>query len=221
MRTVALSHYLKKWVAAEQQYNDRVDKLQNESLRKNLPLQSELNALIKGERAPTKEEMSQIDKFLNPEEKVPTETPAAEPFQHYWSKVFENCTELPDLTEQDLEVLKHCTNLTATLGENDRDFKLKFEFESNDYFENKVIEKEYLFNLDKEVPEKCRCTEIKWKKDKNVTKKIYKKKQRNKKTGQTRLVDTEEEAQSFFHFFKEIAPAHTEQEEERVMMELG
>ena len=66
--------------------------------------------------------------------------------------------------------------MTASLGENDKNFKLRFEFADNEFFENKVLEKEYFFNEERELPEKVTSSDIKWKNGKNLTKKIQKKK---------------------------------------------
>lgn len=46
----------------------------------------------------------------------------------------------------------------------------------------------------------CRCT-INWKKGKNVTVRIIKKKQKHQKSGTTRTVTKQEQQDSFFNFF--------------------
>lgn len=76
-----------------------------------------------------------------------------------------------------MDVLASLKGISAVMGDNDKDFKIKFEFNPNDYFENKVLEKEFVFNdEDGDLPYKCNGTQIKWKEGKNVTKTIKKKK---------------------------------------------
>lgn len=60
--------------------------------------------------------------------------------------------------------------------------------------------------IDENEPEKSEATTIKWKEGKNITKKIIEKKQKNKKTGKTRTVSKEVDADSFFTFFKTVIP---------------
>lgn len=45
------------------------------------------------------------------------------------------------------------------MGDNDKDFKIKFEFNPNEFFENKVLEKEFVFNDEEsDLPYKCNGT---------------------------------------------------------------
>ena len=74
--------------------------------------------------------------------------------------------------------------------ENNFDYKLIFEFGNNDYFNNKILEKTFRFDNSNEENGDDECdiiksegTEINWKPNKNIVKKIVKKKQLNKKTG--------------------------------------
>ena len=52
-------------------------------------------------------------------------------------------------------------------------------------------------------PVKCEASPIEWK-GKNLTMKEIKKKQKNKKTGQQRVVTKTVEAKSFFKFFRSV-----------------
>lgn len=101
-----------------------------------------------------------------------------EPIPDYWFKVLLHCGLTGSkITKRDEEVLAHLRGITASLGENDRDFKLRFEFNQNDFFENKILEKEFIFNNEEsELPYKCNGTKINWREGKNVTKTIKKKK---------------------------------------------
>jgi nucleosome assembly protein 1-like 1 len=77
-------------------------------------------------------------------------------------------------------------------------------FEPNDYLENEKLTKIYHM-ADENILEKAEGTEIEWKGDCNPTKKEVKKKQKNKKTGETRTVKKKEDQDSFFQFFKSQA----------------
>lgn len=58
--------------------------------------------------------------------------------------------------------------------------------------------------LNENEAEKCEAPEIQWKEGKNITKKTVTKKQKNKKTGKTREIKKEVDADSFFNFFKTL-----------------
>ena len=58
--------------------------------------------------------------------------------------------------------------------------------------------------LNENEAEKTQADEIKWKEGKNITKKFVTKKQKNKKTGKTREIKKEVDADSFLNLFKTI-----------------
>jgi len=94
-------------------------------------------------------------------------------------------------------------------------FSLEFHFSENEFFENSVLTKTYKLRMkpDAEAPlayegpeivQAIGC-DIVWKtKASNVTVKIIKKKQKNKKSGQTRTITQEVPQDSFFNFFQPI-----------------
>lgn len=76
-------------------------------------------------------------------------------------KVLSNCKETGCLFgDEDEEALVALMSVQATLGENDKDFKISFKFAENPFFENTILEKEYLFHDEQELPHKCRSTQI-------------------------------------------------------------
>ena len=78
--------------------------------------------------------------------------------------------------------------------------RLIFEFEKNDYFSNKELEKIYVMGDDDTIGptlDKAEGCDIEWKSGKNPCVKILKKK--SKKTGKT--MTKEEQQDSFFRFF--------------------
>lgn len=84
------------------------------------------------------------------------------------------------MSKSDEPILKHLKKIFVT---KDGDNKtITFEFEENEFFSNTTLVKK-IFMLNEDEPSHSEGTEIQWKDGKDVTKKIIKKKQRNKKTG--------------------------------------
>ena len=79
---------------------------------------------------------------------------------------------------------------------------MKFLFSENPFFSNTEIIKEFL--LEGEDIKKSYGDAIQWKEGKNVTVKIVKKKQKNKKSGEKKVSTKEVRQESFFHFFDPI-----------------
>ena len=81
--------------------------------------------------------------------------------------------------------MSNLSKIDANISEDNKNFTISFQFRPNEFFENSTLEKQFIYEDDAEdeLPTKTKSTEIKWKAGKNVTKKIFKKKQRNKKTG--------------------------------------
>eukprot|EP01069_Polyplicarium_translucidae_P002827 Polyplicarium_translucidae@DN2145_c0_g1_i3.p1 len=84
-------------------------------------------------------------------------------------------------------------------------FKLIFDFVENPYFEDTQLTKTY--QMEKEESGECvltstQGTEIQWHTGKDVTKKKVTKKQRHRRTHQTRIVEEMVENDSFFNLFK-------------------
>lgn len=75
-------------------------------------------------------------------------------------------------------------------------------FEENDFFPAGVLSKKLVLNAEEQMPIKSEGTEIAWKEGKDLTKKTIQKKQKNKKSGQQRVINKTVEDESFFNFFK-------------------
>jgi nucleosome assembly protein 1-like 1 len=98
------------------------------------------------------------------------------------------------ITERDAEALKHLVDVRLEyLNDDNKDgktlgkpgFKILFEFTKNDFFENEVLEKTYLYQEEVGysgdfVYDRALGTDIKWKEEKDLTKEFEIKKQRNK-----------------------------------------
>ncbi|KAH0620959.1 hypothetical protein JD844_021888 [Phrynosoma platyrhinos] len=100
------------------------------------------------------------------------------------------------------------------LSELVQSFTLEFHFEPNDYFTNSLLTKTYKMKSEPdksdpfsfEGPEivDCEGCTIDWKKGKNVTVKIIKKKQKHKGRGTVRTITKQVPNDSFFNFFSPI-----------------
>jgi len=82
--------------------------------------------------------------------------------------------------------------------EGTENFTIHFTFRENEYIKNLLLTKKYY--IEKSVPIKCESTTVDWV-GKNFTLKEVKKKQKNKKTGQQRVVTKQVKNKSFFNFF--------------------
>ncbi|CAD8065365.1 unnamed protein product [Paramecium primaurelia] len=218
---VAIQHHLNKWADSEKQVSKKVRQLQTEYLRSVIPLQNEINAIIKGLRAPTEEEIKDANTY-----QIEIKDIQASPLQNYWGQVLMNNSLTGKLiSESDKSIFRHLLSVNVELGENGKDFTLKFEFEDNENFDACILTKAYVFeDSDDEFPSKQKGSQIKWKEGKNITKKIVKRKQKNKKTGQTREIEKEEKAPTFFHFFEDVDQINNEDEKierEQFDFELG
>jgi nucleosome assembly protein 1-like 1 len=206
-QAIALNNYIlsrKQLDAeAEHQMNDIVRKFN----KLQFPVMVELNNIISGQRAPTEEEIQDSKAHLAPEEaeKI-NENLTSEPISEYWFKVLNNCVRLAeDIQPEDYELLKKITSVEFIPEDATEDFTVKFTFAPNDYFTNEFLSVKF-FMINENEPARTEATEIQWKEGKNITKKTVEKKQKNKKTGKTRTITKEVDAESFFNFFKSITP---------------
>ena len=158
------------------------------------PLYARRRALIHAADEPTAEELeagaaqsAKDDADENPLAVPPSTVAAAVP--EFWLTALRNQVGLSDLiTDRDAGALKHITDLRIeylSSSEPKPGFKLIFEFSPNEYFENDVLEKTYVYREEVGysgdfVYDRAIGTEIKWKDEKDLTKEFEIKKQRNK-----------------------------------------
>ena len=131
----------------------------------------------------------------------------------FWLTVFKNVDKIANtISEADEKILKHLVDVRLNMIENPMGFELEFEFEPNEYFDNKVLKKIYKLanEVDKEAPFNyegpevvgCSGTEINWKSDEvNPTKSVQHKLKKNKTKGTVKKVHEEVAEDSFFNFF--------------------
>ena len=109
--------------------------------------------------------------------------------------------------EKDEEILKHVRHIQSERGESPKTLAVKFFFNDNEFFDNKDITIKVIYKGDTDEVAKIEGTQINWKDGKDPTKKKVKKKQKHKKTNETRTIVKTVEADSFFNVFNNrIAP---------------
>ncbi|KAH9828972.1 nucleosome assembly protein [Rhodofomes roseus] len=137
----------------------------------------------------------------------------------FWLTALRNHVGLSEIiTDRDAEALKHLVDIHLEyLPTTDPKpgFKLIFVFTPNDFFENELLEKTYLYQEEVGYTgdfmyDHAIGTAIKWKEDKDLTKEFEIKKQRNKNTNRTRLVRKAKPTESFFNFFAPPQPPSEE-----------
>jgi len=147
--------------------------------------------------------------------------------QGFWLTAFKNVELLASMIqEHDEPILEHLTNVKVDFSAEPMGFTLEFHFSPNEYFSDAVLTKSYEMKCEPdeedpfsfEGPEiiACQGCTINWKKGKNATVRIIKKKQKHQKSGTTRTVTKQEQQDSFFNFF---TPPEAEMEEEDEMDE--
>lgn len=208
-------------------YNEIQNKYRLECLvleRKYLELQKPLferrHAIITGLSTATSEEIAagEAVSLKDDEEYIPLSKdvpPSSSGIPEFWLTALRNHIDLSELiTERDAAALKHLIDVRIEhIHEEDPDtkneklgYKILFEFSPNDFFENKMLEKTYLYGQEVDdsgefIYDHATGTTILWKEDKDLTKEFEIKKQRNKNTNRTRLVRKARSVDSFFNFF--------------------
>jgi nucleosome assembly protein 1-like 1 len=159
--------------------------------------------------------------------------PSATVIPQFWLTALRNHIGLAGLiTDRDEGALKHLIDIRYEYLDDSTDsehggkpgFKLIFTFTPNEFFENEVLTKTYIYQQELGyngdfIYDRAIGTEIKWKEDKDLTKEFEIKKQRNKSepcspsitdilhltrrtdTNRTRLVRKARPTESFFNFF--------------------
>ena len=121
---------------------------------------------------------------------------------NFWFKVLVNNKNTNNLiNERDYPVLKNLININYEYIDRDiNKIKLIFEFSENEFFNNKILEKQYNLSNDGLI-ETIISSNIEWKKDKDYTKNIIQKKIKNKQTGELITKEINDPLPSFFNFF--------------------
>eukprot|EP00918_Siedleckia_nematoides_P008224 GHVU01017823.1.p1 GENE.GHVU01017823.1~~GHVU01017823.1.p1 ORF type:complete len:487 (+),score=182.33 GHVU01017823.1:102-1562(+) len=125
-------------------------------------------------------------------------------FPKFWLRVLRNFPRTKAMIqEEDEDALSYIEDITWKYQDG-HTFELTFVFSENPYFEQRELTKLVVVEVTRAVPtlNSMPGTEIKWKTGKDLTKNVITKKQRNKKTKETRTVTQIVDKDSFFNFFK-------------------
>lgn len=195
----------------EAEFRAEVQELERKYLAKFAPIHLDRAAIVNGERQPKPEEYGQIpeDVVTEVDDKgEPCKTEESTGIPEFWLTILKNHPALGNLVfEDDEKALKALKDIRVNYLESGPGFRLDFHFESNEYFTNQVLSKEYhLVNPttaghSEMVYDHATGTEISWKDGKNLCFKTVTKTQRQKNGSGTRIVKRQEPAESFFHFF--------------------
>jgi nucleosome assembly protein 1-like 1 len=129
----------------------------------------------------------------------------------FWLTIFKNTDILSEMVQpHDEPILERLEDIRVSFPEN-MGFVLEFVFAPNEYFDNEVLTKSYLMKSEPEETDPVSfdgpeiigsegCT-INWKTGKNITKKVVKKKQRQRGNDKVRWVTKTQKEDSFFNFF--------------------
>ena len=159
-----------------------------------MPLIERRQAIISGSVPATSEEVEEGEKKAaesDEEYKPLAPGSATAPIPNFWPTVLHNHLGISELiTERDDPALKHLTDVRISYTTSDDEhknlgFKLEFVFSPNDFFENEVLSKTYLYQTEVDyngdfVYDRAIGTDIRWKEDKDLTKEFEVKKQKNK-----------------------------------------
>ncbi|WBW71329.1 histone H2A-H2B chaperone Nap2 [Schizosaccharomyces osmophilus] len=137
---------------------------------------------------------------------------------NFWLTCLQNVYLVAEMiSSRDVAALESLKDIRfSNLSEGQKGYRLEFDFAPNDYFSNNVLTKTYYYKQELSptgefLYDRAEGDEIEWKRpDCNLTVEVETKKQRNKRTKQTRMVRSTVPADSFFTFF--VPPQVNEEE---------
>ncbi|KDN46392.1 hypothetical protein RSAG8_04336, partial [Rhizoctonia solani AG-8 WAC10335] len=193
--------------------------LEKKYLLKFTPIFERRKAILLGDSEPTREEVA-AGEAVSEKDDPEAAAVAKEEREEAEKNLSAEDKAIKDLiTEKDEEALTFLTDIRLVyLADTTPGFKLIFEFAPNPYFENETLEKSYhyqdeLGDTGDYIYDRAVGTEIRWKEEKDLTKAVEIKKQRNKTTNRTRLIRRSHTVPSFFNFFNPPAQPTREQVE--------
>ncbi|RCK66159.1 Nucleosome assembly protein 1 [Candida viswanathii] len=216
----------------EAEFQKELLELEKKFFKKYEPLYEKRKNIINGELEPTAEEIEegeQLEKEDEDEEEQPEEEDEEEEEEEegesqvgipgFWLTALENLSTVQEtITDRDLEVLQSLIDIRMKYLDTPG-FQLIFEFNDNEFFNNKTLTKTYHYQAELGysgdfVYDHADGCEIEWKlKENNVTINIERRKQRNKTTKQTRTIEKLTPTESFFNFFDPPKPPKVKDED--------
>ena len=212
-----------KVAACDDDMNKKNEQLCFEHYKKEKELTKKALTLINSTDVLSGEEVLKIEKNLDLQlfdeetkaspvfkEKGKLEKPICD-YENIWYKMITKCEEINAfIQEEDKKCLVNL-RLIELIREEDSDgmkFNVNFHFKENEFFSDSVLT--IKAERDPEGPENelhgsdiliIESDKIHWKQNKDLTTKFILKKQRNKRTGETRTVKKTEKKDSFFNIF--------------------
>lgn len=134
----------------------------------------------------------------------------------FWSLAIKNNKMIMHtFKEADEKLIPHIKSLEAVRFDKPKALELKVQFTENEYFTNEELTLKLNYKGDTEEVVNTEGSSVNWKDGKNITTKKIKKKQKNKKTGETRTITKTVESDSFFNAFtSQKAPEEPEDDDE-------
>lgn len=214
----------------EAEFFKQVHKLEIEYAEKYAPLYKRRAEIVAGDVEPSPTEcVFPGEEADNDNEAQDNDNESVSGIPGFWLTIFKNTEILAEMTQpHDEGILESLTDIRVSFPDSGMGFVLEFVFRENEFFEDKTLTKTYHMKSESDEcdpvafdgPEIVGSTgcNINWKKGKNVTQKVVKKKQRMKGKGQTRIIQKTIKEDSFFNFF--APPSMPEDDSESVDEEL-
>jgi nucleosome assembly protein 1-like 1 len=210
------------------EFNDACKKVEAKIREKKRPLLQKRTKLIDGEEVDTTELVSRFEEthkdlekkvaaIVKPEgeqedepQKEPTDVSylkGKKGVPDFWLRAIKNNRLLWDqCKEKDQEILQHIKHVETEVTEDESSknmtitLRLTFHDAVSEFMSPSILECALEYESEDQVKE-IKGTEIQWVEGKDPTKKKIKKKQKHKKTGETRTVVKTVDADSFFKIF--------------------
>jgi nucleosome assembly protein 1-like 1 len=218
-RVAGLKAIQKEHSKLEAEFQEEVLQLEKKYFAKFTPLYQDRQKIVTGGKEPTAEQVEigekkdeDDDEEETPEEEINKDEGAdIKGIPEFWLSAMKNQISLAEMiTDRDEAALKHLTDIRMEYLDRPG-FRLIFEFEENEFFENKTLTKTYYYQEENGyggdfIYDHAEGDKIEWKAGKDLTVRIESKKQRNRSTKQTRIVKKTVPTESFFNFFDPPKP---------------
>jgi nucleosome assembly protein 1-like 1 len=135
----------------------------------------------------------------------------------FWATAIKNNQMMMQyMREKDQETLKHLSNVVCSEANDPPTTTVELTFRENEFFTNEKLTLKVQFKDEsKDEVVETFGTPIDWKDGKDITCKKINKKQKNKKTGETRQIVKTVPAESFYHCFEsKKAPDNKDDDDE-------
>jgi len=165
---------------------------------------NEIANIAMGTTALTDDMLEGKEEYFSPEELEAGEHKKTAQLDSFYLNVLKKGPGLAEsIKPGDEPILKHLTSIQEEVFEDKDDYKLVFNFSENEYFTNETLEVHVTVDPEQGSASEMKSSKIDWKEGKNTCEKTISKKQKNKKTGQSRTVTKTQKCESFFHIFSD------------------